>query len=93
MDKIFKIIIPIAILLIAGSIFYYYVIFLPQKEEALKQCILKAEDSYSNCLRHIQALIDQGVLKTLENFDQLEKDCLEYFETAKDTCVKKYPVR
>jgi len=34
MDKFFKIFISISILLIGGSIFYYFVIFIPQKEQA-----------------------------------------------------------
>jgi energy-converting hydrogenase Eha subunit H len=104
LDQVFKISIILTILLIGFSVFYYYVIFVPQKEEArLEQqklnrayremCVSQAETRYNRCLEAIRDFVDRGGIITPENVDVLQEDCLKNFETAKDTCVKKHPIQ
>ena len=95
MDKAFKIVSIIAILIVAFSVFYYLVIFIPQKERArelkLEDCLNRAEKLYSP--EEVDELLEI-CNKSTDPYRcglSLEEEIKEGRKEAKDECFKKYP--
>lgn len=97
LDRVIKLSIVFVVLLVGFSFFYYYVIFLPQKEQAkLKQNQL-AEEKLNICLTGAEKeskrlyLLNVVNCKTAECFNELGEGLDKMTREDKDECFRKYP--
>ena len=97
MNKLLKIAIILAILLASSSVFYYFVIYIPQREKE-RQEIQTREITTSRIL--LQACLDEvngrlaslpDTLKGKSLSDDAVKLLLDMFQKQKDECFRKYP--
>lgn len=101
---LFNLSVILCFLFIGFSVFYYLVIFLPQKEEqkieqqkleqdSKKQIILYNKTNLDNCLQNANSLQQKTIQSpTFKNLNREDlKILLEQFSKQKDECYKRYP--
>ena len=91
LEKAIKLSIVLAILLVGFAVFYHYVIFPPQAERKLNQCLTNAEFSYYSCWNSHCKILGKENSCSLP-FDRADR-CKEERKEDKDYCFKKYPVK
>ena len=91
LEKAIKLSIILAILLVGFAVFYHYVIFPPQAERKLNQCLTDAEFSYRWCWNSQCRLL--GREENCELPFERADICKKQRKEDKDYCFKKYPVK
>lgn len=88
-------IIAISILIIAFSVFYYFVIFLPKQEtlriESEKRTKETQQSLLDNCLYDVDVHTAEVLREALEGNLGVPHNVTELIESDKNECYKKYP--
>ncbi len=94
-NKTLKLVLIFAILIIVGLLFYYFVIFLPYKEQVRIE--EKRQADMLKCLDEVESIYLETFKKLLDVQNTQERiESLESLEIVNETwqgqCYKKYPI-
>lgn len=78
----------LSLLIIAASIFYYLVIFLPEKEKAKQNQQILAKEDLNKCLSETKTRFG-NIFNEIENTNNF-KIVLDQFDKQKEDCFKQY---
>lgn len=89
MDKFFKFSIALAVLIGAGSAFYYFVIFLPEIERQKEERLVREQQRNAKKDERVEQKIERGFITNERRYEQSRQDVVQERDTKQqsyDSC-------